>query len=163
MCQQTNITLPVDGDDGISKFLIDGLILCERTALVEDLGLGSVGDSIVQTWPKDLATSVRTGIQLQPQESPHLMAKDIVATCEVLIFHPYGNILVLAHFCIDVATHFVTDIVCREIEDSNPDFRVEFVFHACDSFMEAHISMSRSLNFPRGDDTVATVTTERTI
>ena len=60
------------------------------------------------------------------------MAGDIKAARKILAFHPNGDIAILAHFRINVSTHFVADIVCREIKDPDPELRVEFAFHASD-------------------------------
>lgn len=78
----TDIARSVIHDDGICELLVHALVVYETTAFVDDFGLGSIWDCIMQSRPKHLKPrtymhAVRSQTT-QPDLTTNLMAKDII-------------------------------------------------------------------------------------
>lgn len=128
---ENNVSFLVLLRDSLSELGVEGDVLLVCRALVEHLGLGSVGHSIVQTWPQNLVTEL------------------VVRTGELSVADPYRHTLPLAAQTLgDGIPGLRGDVVRLRAESPNPEFAPHAVRDAVDSISKTSIARRASFKVP---------------
>lgn len=146
--RRTDVAVLVVCDDGVGESLVDCDVLFERSGFVEELCLGRIGDSIVETRPEDLGRWVWV-LRSRRQARAYLVTELVVAALEFGIRNPDREAVILGrHPVVYALPEGDPELVSLCAKSADPETLLELVADAVDGILEASIAVGVRLDVP---------------